>query len=251
MGLLSAIADVPFWWLVARVSGIVGYLMITASMVSSVVLHTRLVQRLASPVARMEWHRVLALLGLGLVALHGIALVMDNYVTVTWLDLIVPGGTEYRPLWVSVGVLAMWLMVFVSVTAMYRKHMGAKFWKTVHLAGYDVLATATSHGLMAGTDSGKPWMLAIYILSTALVAGVAARRLLAGPNAPLKKAASDVYKRQVPGRGPSHGAGLFLRRQQRHRPGARGPQEAARRRAQRAAQEAPPRRGVCRMSEHP
>lgn len=187
MGMLSAIADVPFWWLMSRVTGIVGYLLIVASMVSGVVLHTRLVQRLASPVARMEWHRILALLGLALVALHGVALVMDNYVTITWLDLVVPGGTEYRPLWVSVGVLSMWLMVFVTVTATWRKHMGPRFWKAVHLASYGVFITATAHGLMAGTDSGKPWMLGIYIVSIALVAAMAARRLLAGPNAPLKK----------------------------------------------------------------
>ena len=187
MNLITGIADVPFWWLMARVTGIVGYLLIVASMVSGVVLHTRLVQRLASPVARMEWHRVLALLGLALVALHGVALVMDSYVTITWLDLVAPGGTEYRPLWVSVGVLSMWLMVMVSVTAMWRKHMGPRFWKAVHLASYGVFITATAHGLMAGTDSGKPWMLGIYIVSIALVAGMAARRLLAGPNAPLKK----------------------------------------------------------------
>ena len=79
-------------------------------------------------------------------------------VTITWLDLVAPGGTEYRPLWVSVGVLSMWLMVFVTVTATWRKHMGARFWKTVHLASYGVFVTATAHGLMAGTDSGKAWI---------------------------------------------------------------------------------------------
>jgi len=187
MNIVANIAEVPFWWLMARVTGIVGYLLIVASMVSGVVLHTRLVQRLASPVARMEWHRILAVLGLALVALHGVALVMDNYVTITWLDLVTPGGTEYRPLWVSVGVLSMWLMVIVSLTAMWRKHLGASFWKAVHLASYGVFATATVHGVMAGTDSNQPWMLGIYVASTGLVAGVAARRLIAGPNAPLRR----------------------------------------------------------------
>lgn len=187
MSIISGITEVPFWWLMARVSGVVGYLMIVASMVSGVVLHTRLVQRLASPVARMEWHRILAFLGLALVALHGVALVMDDYVTISWLDLVTPGGTDYRPLWVSVGVLSMWLMVIVSLTAMWRKHLGAKMWKAVHLASYGVFITATVHGLMAGTDSSQPWMLGVYVVSTALVAGVASRRLMAGPNAPLKR----------------------------------------------------------------
>jgi len=187
MNIVANIAEVPFWWLMARVTGIVGYVLIVASMVSGVVLHTRLVQRLASPVARMEWHRILAVLGLALVALHGVALVMDNYVTITWLDLVTPGGTEYRPLWVSVGVLSMWLMVIVSLTAMWRKHLGASIWKAVHLASYGVFATATVHGVMAGTDSNQPWMLGIYVASTGLMAGVAARRLIAGPNAPLRR----------------------------------------------------------------
>ncbi len=187
MSIINGITEVPFWWLMARVTGIVGYVMIVASMVSGVVLRTRLVQRVASPVARMEWHRVLALLGLGLVALHGVALVMDDYVTITWLDLVAPGGTDYRPLWVSVGVLSMWLMVIVSLTAMWRKHLGAKAWKAIHLASYGVFATATVHGVMAGTDSSQPWMLGVYVMSTALVAGMGARRLLAGPNAPVKR----------------------------------------------------------------
>jgi len=187
VSIINGITEVPFWWLMARVTGIVGYVMIVASMVSGVVLRTRLVQRVASPVARMEWHRVLALLGLGLVALHGVALVMDDYVTITWLDLVAPGGTDYRPLWVSVGVLSMWLMVIVSLTAMWRKHLGAKAWKAIHLASYGVFATATVHGVMAGTDSSQPWMLGVYVMSTALVAGMGARRLLAGPNAPVKR----------------------------------------------------------------
>ena len=57
----------------------------------------------------------------------------------------------------------------------------------MHLASYGVFATATVHGLMAGTDSSQPWMLGVYVVSTALVAGVASRRLMAGPNAPLKR----------------------------------------------------------------
>ena len=44
MNLITGITDVPFWWMLARVSGIVGFLLFVGSMVSGVVLHTRLVQ---------------------------------------------------------------------------------------------------------------------------------------------------------------------------------------------------------------
>lgn len=187
MSALAGLADVPFWWLVARASGIVGYLAIVGSMTSGVILRTRLVQRVASPIARMEWHRILAIIGLGLVALHGVALVMDPYAKVSLLDLVVPGGTSYRPLWVSAGVISLWLMLLVSATASWRKHFPARVWKGIHMASYGVFGLATLHGVMAGTDSGQPWMLGIYVGSVALVAGIATRRALAGPNAPLKK----------------------------------------------------------------
>lgn len=187
MSALGNLANVPFWWLVARASGIVGYLAIVGSMTSGVILKTRLVQRVASPIAKMEWHRILAIVGLGLVALHGVALVMDSYAQVSWTDLLVPGGTAYRPLWVSAGVITLWLMLLVSATASWRKHFSARVWKGIHMASYAVFGLATVHGVMAGTDSSQPWMMGIYVGSVALVAGIGARRALAGPNAPLKK----------------------------------------------------------------
>lgn len=179
--------DVSFWWILARASGVAAYALITASMLAGVALRSRLVQRVASPVAKVEWHRVLATLGLAMTAIHGIALVMDDYVAIAPVDLVVPGGVGYRPLWVAAGVLALWLMVIVAVTAGMRRHVGAAVWKPVHLASYAVFVTATAHGVMAGTDSGRPWMAGAYLGAVALVVGVASRRFLAGPNAPLRR----------------------------------------------------------------
>jgi DMSO/TMAO reductase YedYZ heme-binding membrane subunit len=177
----------PFWWVLARASGVASFVLITASMVAGVVLRSRLVQRVASPVAKMEWHRVLAVLGMAMAALHGVALVMDDYIEITPLDLVAPGYIDYRPLWVAFGVLSMWLMVIVSVTASMRKHVGAGVWKPLHLLSYGVFVTAAVHGVMSGTDSGRPWMMALYLGSVALIVALASRRLLAGPNAPLKR----------------------------------------------------------------
>ncbi|MFZ4756223.1 MAG: ferric reductase-like transmembrane domain-containing protein [Miltoncostaeaceae bacterium] len=179
--------NVSFWWILARSSGVIAYVLLTASMVAGVFLHSRLMQRMASPIARMEWHKVLAILALLMVGLHGLGLVMDTYVNTGWLDLIVPGLATYRTLWTGFGVVALWLMLIVSATAGARKHFKARTWKGIHFASYAAFIGATVHGLMTGTDSGLPWMLAIYIASTGLVVGVAARRFLSGPNAPLKR----------------------------------------------------------------
>jgi DMSO/TMAO reductase YedYZ heme-binding membrane subunit len=68
-----------------------------------------------------------------------------------------------------------------------RKHVGAGVWKPLHLLSYGVFVTAAVHGVMSGTDSGRPWMMALYLGSVALIVALASRRFLAGPNAPLKR----------------------------------------------------------------
>lgn len=194
-------SNASFWWITARTSGVVGYLLITASMVAGVFLHSRLMQRMASPIARMEWHKMLAVLGLALVALHGVALYMDKFISFSIPQLLVPMPGPYRALWVGFGIVAMWLMILVSVTAGMRKHFKASTWKGIHFASYAVFIAVTVHGLMSGTDSALPWMLGIYIVSTALVVGVASRRFLSGPNAPLKRrraARTPVHVERVP-----------------------------------------------------
>jgi DMSO/TMAO reductase YedYZ heme-binding membrane subunit len=198
----------PFWWVLARASGVASFALITASMVAGVVLRSRLVQRVASPVARMEWHRVLAVVGMAMAGLHGLALVMDDYIEITPLDLVAPGYIDYRPLWVAFGVLSMWLMVIVAVTASMRKHVGAKVWKPLHLLSYGVFVTAVVHGVMSGTDSGRPWMMALYLGSVAAVVALASRRLLAGPNAPLKRRKQPAAApAPAPGAGTARGGG--------------------------------------------
>lgn len=185
-------SDMPFWWVLARASGVAAYVLLAAGMVSGLASRSRLAQRAASPVAKLEWHRLLAVLALAMTGVHALALVMDGYVTITPVDIVVPGYVEYRPLWVAAGVLSLWLMVIVSVTASMRRHLGAKVWKPLHLGGYGALVAGLVHGVMAGTDSGRPWMIALYLGSAALVVALVSRRLLAGPNAPLRRRRADA-----------------------------------------------------------
>ena len=43
-----------------------------------------------------------------------------------------------------------------------RRRIGARAWRRLHWLTYAVFGLATVHGLAAGTDSGRPWALALY-----------------------------------------------------------------------------------------
>ncbi len=170
----------PTFWLLARAFGLTAYVLFTLSVLVGLMLRARPFRSL-KPAAVTDMHRLLALLGLSAVAGHGVALVLDSTVRVTVPALFVPGLIAYRPVWTSVGVLAAEATVLVYASFSQRKRIGVKNWRRLHWATYGIFAAATIHGLAAGSDSSRPWALAVYVAAVAAVAGAAAWRVLVPP----------------------------------------------------------------------
>lgn len=168
----------PTFWILARASGLVAYVLLTSSVLAGVVLKARPFGRALKAASVVDLHRFLAFLGLGLVALHGIALVLDTTVHISPAALLVPGLVAYRPLWTACGVVAAELMLLVYVSFALRRRIGARAWRRLHWLTYAVFGLATAHGLAAGTDSGRPWALVLYGAATGAVLGAVGWRAL-------------------------------------------------------------------------
>ena len=80
----------PTFWLLARASGLTAYVMLTLSILAGLVLKSRPFSSL-KPAAVTDLHRVLALIGLGALAGHAAALVLDTTVRVSLLGLCCAG----------------------------------------------------------------------------------------------------------------------------------------------------------------
>ncbi|MCZ7589902.1 MAG: ferric reductase-like transmembrane domain-containing protein [Gaiella sp.] len=171
----------PSFWYLARASGLLAYALLTASVLAGLVLKSRPFDRLLRPAAVTDLHRFVALLGLGSVAIHGAALVLDSAVEISPLALLLPGLAPYRPLATALGTLAAEGMLLVYVSFPLRKRIGARNWRRLHWLTYAVFALATAHGLAAGTDSGTTWALALYGAATGAVLGATAWRILVPP----------------------------------------------------------------------
>ena len=170
----------PTFWLLARAGGFTAYLLLTLSVLAGLVLKSRPFRAL-KPSVVTDLHRLLALLGLGALAGHAVALVLDKTVHVSLADLFVPGLVGYRPVWTSLGVLAAELMILVYASFSLRKRIGTRNWRRLHWATYAIFAAATAHGIGAGTDTAQPWVLGLYAGAVAAVAGATAWRILAPP----------------------------------------------------------------------
>ncbi len=92
-----------FWWFLTRASGIVAWLMLTASVIWGIVLSTKAFPETRRPAWLLDLHRWLGGLTVSFVVIHLVALVADSYVQFDLVDLAVPFASAWKPLAVALG----------------------------------------------------------------------------------------------------------------------------------------------------
>jgi methionine sulfoxide reductase heme-binding subunit len=170
-------------WYLTRGTGLVSLLLLTAT----VVLGVLQVNRWSSP----RWprfvtaglHKSLSLLVTAFLGVHIATTVIDGYVTIRWVDALVPFIGSYRPFWLGLGALAFDLLLALIVTSLLRERIGYRAWRAVHWAAYLCWPVALFHGLGTGTDTRVGVVLVLYLGSIAAVVGAVCWRLLAAPTA--------------------------------------------------------------------
>ena len=170
----------PTFWLIARAAGLTAYAILTLSVLAGLVLKSRPFARLKAPHVA-EIHKTLALTGLGALALHAVALVLDTTVKVSPAALVIPGLVAYRPVAVGAGVVGGWLFVLITSSFWLRKRIGARNWRRLHWFTYALFGLATIHGITAGTDTTQPWVRDLYLGAVGSVVAATAWRALVPP----------------------------------------------------------------------
>jgi len=171
----------PTFWLLARASGLTAYALLTASVLAGLVLKARPFGRALKPASVTDLHRFLAMLGLGMLGMHGATLVLDQTVHMPLAGLVVPGASPYRAAAVGVGVVGAELMLLIYVSFALRKRIGVRNWRRLHWATYLVFLLATIHGFASGTDSTQPWARSLYLGAIGAVAFATAWRAIDRP----------------------------------------------------------------------
>ena len=171
-----------FWWYMARSSGLVAWFLLVASLVIGALYSGRMTGARHRR-GLLDLHPWLSGLALGAVALHVVTIVADSYVTISPVQALVPFASSWRPVAVAWGAIALWLMLFVQVTAFARKYMTRRTWHAIHLTSYALAILATIHGVAAGTDTTNAlvrWGMAAVV---AFATGVSVWRVVAAGSA--------------------------------------------------------------------
>lgn len=143
------------WWYVARASGMVAWLLLTASVIWGIWLSIRKPGTNPRPNWLLDLHRWLGGLAVSFTLVHLAGLVLDDFVQFSLGDLLLPLASSWHPIAVAWGIVAFYVLVAVEVTSLLRSHLSKRAWHGIHLTSYLLFWVASVHGVSAGTDAGS------------------------------------------------------------------------------------------------
>jgi sulfoxide reductase heme-binding subunit YedZ len=169
-----------FLWYAARGAGVVSLILLSAVFVLGIVTSVRWSSVTLPRFVTAQLHRNLALLSLVFLGVHIVTAVVDPYTSLGWLTVIVPFSSDYRQVWLGLGVVSVDLALAVIVTSLLRDRVGHRVWRTVHWLAYGAWPLAVLHGLGTGTDAFAPWLLVVQALCVAAVVAAVRWRMSVG-----------------------------------------------------------------------
>jgi sulfoxide reductase heme-binding subunit YedZ len=182
IGVVASGASNQTVWYVVRGTGIIAFMLLTASVVVGLLISTRSLPSGRPRVDLFEIHAFTSLLGLGFVSVHMFTLLLDSFVSFSPAQLLVPFTSTYRPFAVSLGIVGMYTMSVVYGSFWARRYIGHKRWRTLHYASFAGFFVVALHGMLSGADSHTAWMFAVYTLSIGAVLALTAKRFLSRPS---------------------------------------------------------------------
>jgi ferredoxin-NADP reductase len=173
------------WWLASRAAGVVALLCIAVSVGIGLAMAGRVSRRPGLARALMSVHQQTALVGLVAIAVHGITLLGDKFMSPSIGDIAIPFTSTYEPLWTGLGVTAGWLGAILGLSYWVRNLVGPALWRKLHRATVLVYVLSVAHTLGAGTDASEPWMLALLVATAAPILFLFLMRVLTPPVGPV------------------------------------------------------------------
>ena len=163
----------PGLWYATRATGLVTLLMLTASVLLGLLVAGRFSSQRWPRFLTQGLHRNISLLVLVFLVLHVSTTVLDTYTSIPLSAAFVPFASAYKTGWLSLGAVALDLLVALVVTSLVRDRMGYRTWRRLHWLAYACWPVAVAHGLGIGTDRSVTWVIALTLGCVGCV-GVAA-----------------------------------------------------------------------------
>lgn len=167
------------WWLASRASGLVALVLVTVSVFIGLAMAGKVMRRPGLSKKLLAFHEQTALAGLVAIAVHAIALLGDPWLHPGVAGVTVPFALGFKAFYTGLGVIGAYLAVLLGLSYYARRRLGAGLWRKAHRATIVVYLLGLVHAVGAGSDASAPWFRWWVILTTPVIGGLFAYRVVA------------------------------------------------------------------------
>lgn len=166
-------------WDIARAGGFTAYILLALAVIVGLALSTKLQSPSRWPrLINSELHNFLTLLGTVFLGVHVLAVWIDPFTHFGLNEILIPLASHYRPVWMALGIVALYLGIAIGISTLLRPRIGYSWWRRLHVLTLGIFLLATIHGIATGSDTQTIWALGIYVVSSLLVGSLLIRRML-------------------------------------------------------------------------
>lgn len=174
-GLFAATDPMPLW-LLARAGGITAYLLLTVVTAMGILLSHNTRARHRPHPSRIRVHLAMVVFTLVFTVLHIVVLAIDPYAKVGVLGALLPMASQFEPVEVTLGVLALWSGLIAGASAALAGRGAGRIWLYLHRFAASSWLLAWLHAVLTGVDTKD--LVGMYLFTGLGVMGLALWRYL-------------------------------------------------------------------------
>jgi methionine sulfoxide reductase heme-binding subunit len=148
------------FWITSRAAGSAALVLASLALCLGLLVSTRLLKRFGGPDLRVV-HEALSLSTLVAIAVHGLALLGDQFMHPSLADISVPFVSSYKTWWTSLGIVSGWVLAALGLSYYARRYIGQERWRRLHQFTALAWLVGLVHALGEGSDAGQTWFLAM------------------------------------------------------------------------------------------
>jgi sulfoxide reductase heme-binding subunit YedZ len=165
-------------WLVSRASGIVALGLVTLAVLLGLTVSARLLRRPGLGRVLVRLHEHVALVAMGAIAVHGLALTGDRWLHPGLRGLTIPFAMSYRPAFTGLGIVGGYLAALLGLSFYARRRIGVKLWRALHRGTVLVWVLSVVHTVGAGSDAATMWLRVLVLVPAVPITYLLSRRLM-------------------------------------------------------------------------
>jgi predicted ferric reductase len=166
-------------WDVARAGGFTAYILLGLAVALGLALSMKWQSASKWPrIINNELHNFLTLLALVFTTVHVLAVWVDPYTNFGWKEVFIPFLTHYRTIWMSLGIVSLYLGIAVGISTWIRPFIGYAWWRRLHYLTLALYILVTVHSIMTGSDTNTAWGIGIYAVSIITIGLLLTRRIV-------------------------------------------------------------------------